>query len=154
MLEKTLESPLVCKEIQPVHAKANQSQIFIGRTDAETETPVLRPPDAKNWLIRKDPVAEKDRRQEEKGMTDDEMAGWHHQLDGHELSKLWRLVIDREALHAVVFGVTRIWTQLSDCTELNMHACAHTHTHTHVYIYTYLCLYMCIRIYICTYTHI
>ena len=86
-------------------------------------------------------------------MTDDEMAGWHHQLDGHELSKLWRLVIDREALHAVVFGVTRIWTQLSDCTELNMHACAHTHTHICIYIYisVFVYVYMYIHMHIYTY---
>ena len=71
------------KEIQPVHPKGNQSWIFIGRTDAEAETPVLWPPDVKNWLIGKDPNAGKDWRQE-KGMTEDEMVEWHHQLDGHE----------------------------------------------------------------------
>ena len=84
MLEKTLESPLDWKEIQPVHPKGNQSWIFIGRTDAEAETPILWPPDAKKWLIWKDPDAGKDLRWEENGMTEDEMAGWHHQLDGHE----------------------------------------------------------------------
>ena len=80
MLEETLESSLDCKEIQPVHLKGNQSWIFIGRTDAEAETPVLWPPDVKNWLIWKDPDAGKDWRQEEKGTTEDEMVGWHHQL--------------------------------------------------------------------------
>ena len=84
MLEKTLESPLACKEIQPIHPKGNQSWIFIGRTNAETETPILWPPDAKNWLTGKDPDAGKDWRQEEKGMTEDEMVGWHHWLSGHE----------------------------------------------------------------------
>ena len=84
MLEKTLKSPLDSKEIQPVHPKGNQSRIFIGRTDVEAETPVLWPPDAKNWLIGKDADAVEDRRREEKGMTEDEMVGWHHQLDGHE----------------------------------------------------------------------
>ena len=84
VLEKTLESPLDSKEIQPAHPKGNQSWIFIGRTDAEAETPILWPPDAKNWLIEKDPDAGKDWRQEEKGMTEDEMVGWHHRLNGHE----------------------------------------------------------------------
>ena len=84
VLEKTLESPLDCKEIQQVHPKRNQSWIFIGRTDVEAETPILRPPDVKSWLIWKDPDAGKDWRQEEKGMTEDEMAGWHHGLNGHE----------------------------------------------------------------------
>ena len=84
VLEKTLESPLDCKEIQLVHPKGNQSWMFIGRTDAEAEIPILWPPDAKNWLIRKDPDAVKDWRQEEKGMTEDEMIGWHHRLFGHE----------------------------------------------------------------------
>ena len=86
VLEKTLESPLDYKEIQPVHPKGNQSWIFIGRTDTEAEAPILSPPDAKNWLIGKDPDAGKDWRQEEKGMTKDEMVGWHHRLDGHEIN--------------------------------------------------------------------
>ena len=83
-LEKTLESPLDCKEIQSVHPKGNQPWIFIGRTDAEAEAPILWPPDAKYWLTGKDPDAEKDWRQEEKGTTEDEMVGWHHRLDGPE----------------------------------------------------------------------
>ena len=78
MLEKTLESPLDCKEIQPVNPKANHSWLFIGRIDAEAEAPILWPPDAKNWLIGKDPDAGKERGQEEKGMTENEMVGWHH----------------------------------------------------------------------------
>ena len=82
VLEKSLESPLDCKEIQPVHPKGSQSWIFIARTDAKAESPILRPPDGKNWLIGKDPDAGKDWRQEEKGMTEDEMDGWHHQLNG------------------------------------------------------------------------
>ena len=83
VLEKTLESPLDCKEIQPVYPKGDQSWIFIGRTDVEAETPILWPPDVKSWLIWKDPDAGKDWGQEEKGTTEDEMVGWHHQLDGH-----------------------------------------------------------------------
>ena len=82
-LEKTLESPLDCKEIQPVQPKGNQSWIFIGRTDAEAEGPVLWPPDAKNWLTGKDPDSGEDWRQEEKGTTEDEMVDWHHYLNGH-----------------------------------------------------------------------
>ena len=81
--EKTFESPLDCKEIQPVHPK-DQSWVFIGRTDVEGETPMLWPPDAKNWLIWKDPDAGKDWGQEEKGKTEDEVVGWHHRLDGHK----------------------------------------------------------------------
>ena len=84
VLEKTLESPFDSKDIQPVHPRGNQSWIFIARTDAETETPILWPPDAKNWLIGKDPDAGKDWRHEEKGMTENDMAGWHHRLKGHE----------------------------------------------------------------------
>ena len=84
VLEKTLECFLDCKEIKPVNHKGNQSWIFIGRTDAEAETPILWPPDVKNWLIGKDTDARKEWRQEEKGMTEDEMVGWHYQLDGHE----------------------------------------------------------------------
>ena len=84
VLEKTLESPLDCKEIQSVHPKGNQSWVFIGRTNAEAKTPVLWPPHVKSWLIGKDPDAGRDWGQEEKGMTEDEMAGWRHWLDGHE----------------------------------------------------------------------
>ena len=84
VLEKTLESPLNCKKIQPVHSKGDQSWVFIGRTDAEAETPILWPPHAKSWLIGKDSDAGRDWGQEEKGTTEDEMAGWHHQLEGHE----------------------------------------------------------------------
>ena len=91
VLEKTLESPLDCKEIQSVNPKGNQSWVFIGRADTDAETPILRPPDAESWLIGKDPDARKDWRQEEKGMTEDEMFGWHHRLNGHEFE--WALGI-------------------------------------------------------------
>ena len=84
VLEKSLESPLDYKEIQPVHPKGDQSWVFIGRTDAEAEAPILWPPDAKNWLIWKDPDAGKNWRHEEKGTTEDDVVGWHHQLDAHE----------------------------------------------------------------------
>ena len=84
VLEKTLENPLDCKEIKPVNPKGNQSWIFIGRTDAEAEAPILWPPDVKNCLIGKDPDAGKDWRQEEKGTTEDETVWWHHRLNGHE----------------------------------------------------------------------
>ena len=87
VLEKTLESPLFCKEIKPVHPKGNQSWIFNGRTDAEAETPILWPPDSKNWFIGKDPDGGKDWRREEKEMTEVKMFGWHHWLDGHEFEQ-------------------------------------------------------------------
>ena len=87
VLEKSLESPSDCKDFKPVHPKGNQSWIFIGRTDAEIETPVLSLPYANNWLIGKDPNAEKDWSQKEKGMTENEMVEWHHQLDGHEFEQ-------------------------------------------------------------------
>ena len=89
VLEKTLESPLDCKEIQPVHPKGNQYWLFIGRTDVQSETLILWLPDVKNWLTGKDPDAGKDWRQEEKGMTEDEMVEWHHRLNGHEFE--WTL---------------------------------------------------------------
>ena len=84
VLEKALESPLNCKEIQPVNPKGNQSWIFIGRTMPKLKLPIIWPSDVKNWLTRKDPDAGKDWGQEEKGMTEDEMVGWHHRLNGHE----------------------------------------------------------------------
>ena len=87
VLKKILESPLDCKEIKPVNAKGNQSWIFTGRTDAEAETPILWPPDAMTWLIRKHPDVGKDWRQEEKVMTEDEIVGWHHWLNGHEFEQ-------------------------------------------------------------------
>ena len=84
---KRLESPLDSREIKPVDPKGNQSWIFIGRTDAETEAPIIWPPDVKNWLLRKEKAGGKDWRQEEKGMTEDEMIGWYHQLNGHEFEQ-------------------------------------------------------------------
>ena len=118
VLEKTLESPLDCKEIQPVHPKGDQSWVFIGRTDVEAETPTLWPPQAKSWLIGKDLDAGKDWRQEEKGTTEDEV-GWHHWLNGHGFGRTLGVVMDREAWHAAVHGVARSRILLSDWTDLN-----------------------------------
>ena len=114
---RRLLSPLDCKEIQPVHSKGDESCVFIGRTDGEAETPILWPPHAKSWLIGKDPDAGKDWGQ--KGMTQDEMVGWYHQLDGHGFRWIRELVMDREAWHATVHGVTKSQTRLSDWTELS-----------------------------------
>ena len=104
VLEKTLESPLDCKEIQPVYSKGDQSWVFTGRTDVEAETPILRPPDVNSWLIWKDPDAGKKWGQEEKGTTEEEIVGWHHQLNVQGLSGPWELVMDREAWRAAVHG--------------------------------------------------
>ena len=104
VLEKTLESPLDCKKIQPIHPEGNQSWIFIGRTDVEAETPILWLPDGKNWLTGKDPDAGRDWGQEEKRTTEDEMVGWHHWFNGHEFDghRFRELVMDREAWSAAV----------------------------------------------------
>ena len=119
VLEKTLESPFDCKEIKPVHPKGDQSWVFIGRTDVEAETPILWPPDAKNWLIWKDLDAGKGWRWEEKGMTEDEMVGWHHRLNGHGFGWTPGVGDGQGGLRAAVHGVAKSWTWLSNWTELN-----------------------------------
>ena len=117
VLEKTLESPLDCKEIQPVHPKGDQSWVFIGRIDVEAETPILWPSDVTSWLIGKDPDAGKDWGQEEKGTTEDEWLDGITDSMNMGLSELRKLVTDRGAWRAVVHGVTKYWTRLSEWTE-------------------------------------
>ena len=113
-----LESSLDCKESKPVNSKGNQSWIFTGRTDAEAETPILWSPDGKNWLIGKDPDAGKDLRWK-KGTTENDMVGWYHWLNDMSLSKLWELVMHKEAWRAAVHGVAKSQTRLRDWTKLN-----------------------------------
>ena len=127
VLEETLEGPLNCKEIQPVHPKGDQSWVFFGRTDAEAETPVLWPPHAKSWLIRKEPDAGRNWGQEEKGTTEDEMAGWHHRLNGHESE--WTLGVgDAQGGLLQFTGLQRVghdwaaelnWTMQNVCFEVS-----------------------------------
>ena len=116
----TLESPLDCKEIKQVNPKGNQSWIFTGRADAEAEMPIFWPPDVKNWLTGKDPDAEKDWRQEEKGMTEDEMVRWHHRLDGHEFEQAPKVGDGQGSLACCSPWATKNQTQLSDWTQLEL----------------------------------
>ena len=119
VLGKTLESPLDCKEIQSVHSKGDQPWVFFGRNAVEAETLILWPPHVKSWLIGKDSDAKRDWGQEEKGMTEDEMAGWHHRLDGHEFE--WTLGVDQQGdLACCDSWVAKSQTRLSDWTELKL----------------------------------
>ena len=139
VLEKTLKSPLDCKEIQPVHPKGNQSWIFIGRTDAEAETPIFWSTVAKNWLIGKDPDAGKDWRREEKGMTEDEMVGMESPTQWTWVwvnSGSWWWTGRPEVLQSM--GL-QSWWPLSNWTELIPTKHTHTHTHTHNLCQTYIC---------------
>ena len=119
VLEKTLESLLDCKEIKPVNPKANQSRIFIGRTDAETEAVILWPPDVKTWVTGKDLDAGNDCRQEEKGTTEDEMVGWYHRLDGQEFEQALGVGDGWGNLACYSPWVAKNWTRLSNWTELS-----------------------------------
>ena len=116
VLEKTLESPLHWKEIQPLHCKQNQSWIFIGMTDAEAEAPILWPPDANSWLTGKEPDAREDWQQKDKRVTEDEMVEWHHWCNERELGQTPGDGEGQEAWHARVHGVGKNWTRLSDWT--------------------------------------
>ena len=123
VLEKTLESPLDCTEIQLAHSKGDQSWVFIGGPDVEAETPILWPSDVKSWLFWKDPDAGKNWGQEEKGTTEDEMVGGITDTMDMSLGELKGLVMDRETWHTVVHGVAKSWTHLSEWTELNWGDC-------------------------------
>ena len=116
LLEKTLMSPVDCKEIKPVHPKGNQPWRYTGKTDVKAEAPILRPPDAKRWLIGKDPDAGKEWRHKEKGTAEDEMVRQYHQLNGHESEQTRGIVKDREAWHATVHGVAKSHIWLSNWT--------------------------------------
>ena len=141
-LDRTLESPLDCKEIKTVNPKGDQTWMFFGRTDAEAESPILWPPDAKSQLTAKDLDAGKDWRQEEKGTMEDEMVGWLTDSIDMSLSKLWELVMDREAWHVAVHRVTKSWTWLGDWTELkteiNHNGNEYEKVYACIYIYRYI----------------
>ena len=128
VLEKTLESPLDCKEIQPVHSEGDQPWDFFGRKDAKAETPVLWPTHAKSWLIGKDRDTGRNWGQEEKGMTEDEMAGWHHRLDAHEFEWTPGVGDGQGGLRAAIHGVAKSQTRLSNWIELNWTECNHNFT--------------------------
>ena len=121
LLEKTLENPLGCKEIQPVHPKGNQSWIFIGSSDAAAEIPIIWPPDVKSWLIWKDPDAGKDWRREEKGTTEDEMVRWHYWLNGHKSEQTLGVGDGQGSLACYSPWVAKSRTWLSNWTELKTH---------------------------------
>ena len=123
VLEKTLESPLYWQEIKPLNPKGNQHWIFIGKIGAEADASIFCPPDTKSRLVGKDPDAGKNQGQEEKGKTEDEMVGWHHRLNGHELSKLLEMVKDREAWCATDHQVAKSWAWLTDWTTTSPHTC-------------------------------
>ena len=133
---QTLESPLDCKQIQPVHSKGDQSWEYFGRNDAKAETPILWLPHAKSWLIGKDSDAGRDWGQEEKGMTEDEMAGCRHQLDGHEFECTQGVSDDQKAWRAVIHGVTKSRTGLSEWTELNW--AEHKIIENHIFVFQIL----------------
>ena len=120
VLEKIIESPLDCKEIKSVNPNGNQSWIFSGKTDAKAETPIIWPPDSKNWLIGKDPYAGKDWTQEEKGMTEDEMLGWHHQLDGYEFEPGKPSMLQSRVRHDWVTELN-LWRKLSMSFQANVY---------------------------------
>ena len=157
VLEKTLESPLDCKEIQPVHPKGDQSWVFVGRIDAEAETLVLWPPDGKSWLIGKDPDAGKDWGQKVKGMTEDEIVGWHHWHNGHEFEQVlgdgeWT---GRPGILRFM-GLQRDrrdWATELNWTELSFTSLTTIHTWVLYFLWLYLLgpVYVCVCLCVCLY---